>query len=49
MWFAVGIIGVIAIAFGVSLAPHSTVTSPPAQPPASAAPAAPSGPGSAQH
>jgi len=49
MWFAVGIIGVIAIAIGVTLAPHSTVTSPPVQPPASSAPATPGGQDTGQH
>ncbi|HXQ52276.1 MAG TPA: hypothetical protein VN802_14365 [Stellaceae bacterium] len=35
MWFAVAIIGIIAIATGVTLLPHGT----PETPPASAAPA----------
>lgn len=48
MWFAVGIIGVIAIAFGVSLAPHPAPT-PTQTPPASSAPAAPGGQDSGQH
>ena len=49
MWFAVAIIGVIAGAFGISLAPHATPAQPPAQPPANSAPAAPAGQDSGQH
>jgi hypothetical protein len=49
MWFAVGIIGVIAIAFGITLAPHSTATQPQTPPPASSAPATPPAQDSGQH